>query len=48
MNNQSQDLLQGFQQMDGIGGQHDPHLRIIGGHHETLGGHVIHILQSKG
>ena len=27
---------QGFLQLDDIGSQHDPHLRIIGGHHETL------------
>ena len=27
---------QGFLQLDDIGGWRDPHLRIIGGHHETL------------
>ena len=26
----------GFPQLDDIGSQHDPHLRITGGHHETL------------
>ena len=29
------------------GGQHDPHLRIIGGRCETLNGHIIHMLQNK-
>ena len=31
-----------------IGSQNDPHLRIIGGHRETLEGHGIHMLQNKG
>ena len=38
---------QGFQQLDGIGSQHDPHLRIIGGHRETLEGHGIQMSENK-
>ena len=41
------ELLQGFLQLGDIGGQHDPHLRIIGDHRETLGGHIIPMLQNK-
>ena len=37
----------GFLQPDDIGVQHDPHLRIIGGHRETLGEHIIHMLQNN-
>ena len=40
--------LQGFLQLDDTGGQHDPHLRSIRGHHETLEGHNIHMLQNEG
>ena len=40
-------LLQGFLQLDEVGGQHDPHLRIIGGH-EILEGHTIHMFHIKG
>ena len=35
-------VYQGFLQLDDIGSEHDPHLRIIGGHRETLEGHNIH------
>ena len=38
---------QGFLQLDDVGGQHDPYLRIIGGHRETLEGHAIHMLQNE-
>ena len=41
----SQDFIQPD---DEKGGQHDPHLRIIGGSHETVRGHIIHMLQNKG
>ena len=34
-------------QLDDIGSHHDPYLRIMGGHCETLEGHGIHLLQSK-
>ena len=36
----SQDFIQPD---DEKGGQHDPHLRIIGGRCETLAGHIIYI-----
>ena len=36
---------QGFLRLNDIGSRHDPHLEIIGGRHETLGGH-IHMLQN--
>ena len=39
---------QGFLQLDDIGGQHDPHLRIVGGHHETLEGRNFQMLQNEG
>ena len=39
---------QDFLGLDHIGSQHDPHLRIIGGHQETLEGHNIHMLQNEG
>ena len=39
---------QSFLQLSAIGRKHDPHLRIIGGHCETLEGHAIHMLQNKG
>ena len=38
---------QGLLQLDDIGGQHDPHLRIIGGHCETLGSHIIHVAKER-
>ena len=43
-------IEQGFLQLDDTGSQHDLHLKVIGGHHETLEleGHNIHILQNKG
>ena len=37
-----------FLQLDDIGGQHDHHLRIIGGGRKTLEGYTTHMLQSKG
>ena len=40
-------VSQGFLQLDDMWSQHDPHLRIIGGHRETLEGHSIHMLQNK-
>ena len=41
--------MQGFVELDDdIGGQQDPHLRIIGGHHETFDGHNIHMMQNRG
>ena len=39
---------QGFLQLDDIGGQRNPHLRIIGDHRETLEGNSINMLQNKG
>ena len=33
-------------QLDDIGDQHDPHLKTLGGHHETLEGHNIQMLQN--
>ena len=39
--------MQGFLQLDYIGSQRDPLLRIIG-HHETLEGRTICMLQNKG
>ena len=38
----------GFLQLVDIGIHHEPHLRIIGGDHETLEGHNTHMLQNKG
>ena len=40
--------MQGFLQLNDIGSHYDPHLRIIGGHHETLESHNTHMLQNKG
>ena len=42
------DSSQGFLQLNDIGGQHDPHLRVIGCHHETLEGRNIQMLQNEG
>ena len=39
-------ISQGFLQPDGIGGQCDPYLTIIG-HCGTVDGHTIHMLQNK-
>ena len=39
--------FQGLLHLDDIGSQHDPHLRIMGGRHDTLKGHNIHILHKK-
>ena len=36
----------GFLQLDDIEGQQDPHYRSMGGHHETLEGHNIQMLQN--
>ena len=41
-------VSQGFLQLDDMWSQHDPHLRIIGGRRETLGGYIIYMLQNKG
>ena len=38
---------QGFLQLDDIQSQYDPHLRIIGGHRETLEGHGIQMSENK-
>ena len=35
----------GFLQLDDIRSQHDPHLRIVGDHHETLEGYNTHMLK---
>ena len=40
-------VCEGFLQLEDIGGQHDPHLRLVGCHHETLEGHNIQIMQSE-
>ena len=40
-------LLQGLLQLDDIGSQHDPPLRVIGGHSETFEGNGILMLQNK-
>ena len=45
---QNQHIQQGFLQLDEIGSQHDPHLRMIGGRRENLKGRGIHMLQNKG
>ena len=43
---QNQHIHQGFLQLDNIESQHNPHLRIIGGHREILEGHGIIMVNS--